>query len=123
MASTSGAESMIRIVMRFKVAYYLGGQVEPETRMLSGRLTISRDSLSLSSPASLTVPLKSVTSVELLRPHPRMSLMVRLMTASNTVCMSALFFKIFGDVFVCSREGTIRLYDALQNQHQALASG
>ena len=35
--------------------------------------------------------------------------------------MSALFFKFFGDVFVCNQEGTIRLYDALQNRHRALA--
>ena len=34
--------------------------------------------------------------------------------------MSALFFKFFGDV-LCNQEGTIRLYDALQNRHRALA--
>ena len=108
--------------MRFKIAYHLGGQVEPETKMSSGRLTISRDSLLLSGLSSLTIPLASVSSVELLRPHPRTSLMVRLVAGSSTICMSALFFRLFGDVFVCDQDGTIRLYDALQNQHRALAT-
>ena len=108
--------------MRFKVAYHLGGQVEPGAKMASGRLTISRDSLSLSGPSPLTIPITSVTSVELLRPHPRLSLMVRLVTGSSTIFMSALFFKLFGDVFICNQEGTIRLYDALQNRHRAVAS-
>jgi hypothetical protein len=108
--------------MRFKVAYYLGSQVEPDTKMSSGRLTISQASLSLSGASRLTIPLTSVTSVELLRPHPRVSLMVRLVAGSTTVCMSALFLKLFWDVFICNQEGTIRLYDALQNRHRALAS-
>lgn len=111
----------MRGVMRFKVAYHLGGQVEPETKLSSGRLTISSDSLSLSGPSSLTIPLTSVATVELLRPHPRVPLMVRLAAGSSTICMSALFFKFFGDVFVCNQEGTIRLYDTLQNRHRALA--
>ena len=108
--------------MRFKVAYHLGSQVEPETEMMSGRVTLSRDSLSLSGSSSLTLPLTAITSVELLRPHPRISLMVRLVAGSSTICMSALFFKFLGDVFVCNQEGTIRLYDALQNRQRALGS-
>ncbi len=108
--------------MRFKVAYHLGEEIEPDTKMSSGRLTISRDSLSLSGSPPLTVPLASVTSVELLRPHPRLSLMVRLVATSSTIWMSALFFKFLRDVFVCNQEGTIRLYDELQNRHRALVS-
>jgi hypothetical protein len=108
--------------MRFKIAYHLGGEVAPETNLCSGRLTISENSLSLAGPAPVSFSLADVTSVELLRPHPRASLMVRLAAGSRTVCMSALFFKFFGDVFVCSQEGTIRIYDALQNRHRALVN-
>ena len=85
------------------------------------RLTISRDSVSLSGASPLTIPISSITLVELLRPHPRLSLMVRLVAGSTTIFMSALFFKFFGDVFLCNQDGTIRLYDALQTRHQALA--
>ena len=47
--------------------------------------------------------------------------MVRLVASSCTICVSALFFKLFGGVFVCNQEGTIRLYDELQNRRRALA--
>jgi hypothetical protein len=107
-------------VMRFKVAYHVGEQVELETKMASGRLTSSGNSLSLSGPSSLTIPLASITAVELLRFHPRLSLMVRLVAGSNTVCMSVLFFKLFRNVFVCNQDGTIRLYDDVQNRCRAL---
>lgn len=108
--------------MRFKVVYHVGGQIDPKTKLSWGRLTIAGDSLSLSGASPLTVPFSSITAVELLRPHPRFSLMVRVLAGSSTVFMSALFFRFFWDVFVCDQDATIRVYDVLQSRLREMAS-
>ena len=100
--------------MPYKVVYHVGDRVDPNTKLGSGRVAVSRDSLWLSGSSPLTLPFSSITGVELLRPHPRLSLMVKVMAGSSTVFLSVLLFRVFGDVFVTSQDGTIRLYDRLK---------
>lgn len=65
--------------MSYKVVYHAGNRVDPDTKLASGSVAVSRDSLLLSGSSPLTLPLTSITAVELLRPHPRVSLMVRVL--------------------------------------------
>jgi len=102
--------------MRCKVVYYVGQRIDLDTKLTSGRVDISQNVLSVSGASSLTIPLRSTTAVELLRPHPRLSLMVKVVSGQTTVFLSALLFKFFGDTFVANQDFTIRLYDALRNR-------
>ena len=101
--------------MRFKAVYHIGGQIEAHSKLSPGRLTISTDSLSLSGSESFAIPLKSVTAVELLRPQPRLPIMVRVLGGPQPLFLTIVFFRLFG-LIIGDVDGTIRLYDALQDR-------
>ena len=109
--------------MRFKVVYHIGGQIDPESKLPSGQVIVSPESLILSGESSLSIPFTSMAAVELLRPHPRLPVMVRVLTESGPLFLAVLFFRLSRFVCIGDQGGTIQLYDVLRAQiHQAVSA-
>ena len=79
----------------YRVMYHVGGALNLRTRVLQGRVSLTEDSLTITGPVPVEVPLREVRAAELFRLHG-LGRCVRISHEKGIVYVSVVRFVLFG---------------------------
>jgi hypothetical protein len=99
--------------MRYKIIYHVGTELDIKTKVSSGTLIVEGDTIRISGSSPLTIPLRTVVSVEMFRLHG-LGRMIKLVCTERTVFLTVVRFNLFGYFVLINFVKAGELYEALR---------
>lgn len=101
--------------MHYKIIYHIGKELTVKTKVSSGTFIFENDVSSISDSKGLSIPISSITFVEMFRLHG-LGRMIKIICEGRTIFLTVIRANLFGYFVIINFFGAGELYKLLRGR-------